>query len=300
MRSLRRMFGGSETRTPFRDPAPTRWAYRYQRLMLTPAFRATLRIGAPLALLVFIIGYWSAQDDNRAALVAQVDALKTSFQQRPEFMVTGLDVVGATPSVQGAVTALVTEDFPVSSWEMDLPGLRAQVEDLAAVDDAVVRVRPGGMLEIAVSQRAPVAVWRHIDGLRLIDADGNLISMIPSRADRADLPLIAGDGAMDYIGEALALFAVAEPVSDRVRGLVRMGERRWDLVLDRDQRILLPEDGALAALNRVMALHIAQDMLTRDVTVVDMRNAQRPTVRMGAMAVRAIEPVAPLPARDER
>lgn len=287
MRSLRGMFG-TPGQTPFRDPAPTRWAYRYQRLMLTPAFRTFLRVGTPLALLVFIIGYWTAQDENRAAFTAQVTAIKDNFQHRPEFMVTGMDITGANVSVAAAISGVVTTEFPVSSWALDLAGLREKVVELSAVEDAVVRVRPGGTLEIAVTEHEPVAIWRHIDGLRLIDEEANFIAMIPARGDRSDLPLIAGDGAMDEIGQAMELFAAAEPVRERVRGLVRMGERRWDLVLDRDQRILLPEVAPVAALDRVIALHLAQDMLARDIGVIDMRNAARPTVRLGTLAVTSL------------
>ena len=95
-----------------------------------------------------------------------------------------------------------------------------------------------------------------------------------------DLPLIAGDGAEEHIAEALEIFDAAGPLITRVRGLVRMGERRWDVVLDRDQRIMLPELGALQALERVIALERAQGVLTRDVARVDMRLAKRPTVQM--------------------
>ena len=34
--------------TSRRDPAPSRWGYRYQRLMLTPGFRKLVKVGVPL------------------------------------------------------------------------------------------------------------------------------------------------------------------------------------------------------------------------------------------------------------
>ena len=64
-----------------------------------------------------------------------------------------------------------------------------------------------------------------------------------------------------------------------------MGERRWDVVLDRDQRILLPENAPVQALERVIALSEAQDILERDLAAVDMRIAARPTLRMNKAAV---------------
>jgi cell division protein FtsQ len=79
-----------------------------------------------------------------------------------------------------------------------------------------------------------------------------------------------------------------------------MGERRWDVVLDRDQRILLPETEAVQALERVIAMDQAVDMLERDLVAVDLRLANRPTLRMtdGAvrelLRIRAIEAGVPL------
>jgi cell division protein FtsQ len=67
--------------------------------------------------------------------------------------------------------------------------------------------------------------------------------------------------------------------------LVRVGERRWDVVLDRGQRILLPPDDPVRTLERVIVLNEARSMLDRDVAVVDMRLAQRPTLQMSQAAV---------------
>ncbi|MDZ7909564.1 MAG: cell division protein FtsQ/DivIB [Gemmobacter sp.] len=44
-----------------------------------------------------------------------------------------------------------------------------------------------------------------------------------------------------------------------------MGERRWDIVLDRNQRILLPAKEPVRALERLLALDKAEDLLKRDI-----------------------------------
>jgi cell division protein FtsQ len=59
-----------------------------------------------------------------------------------------------------------------------------------------------------------------------------------------------------------------------------MGERRWDLVLDRDQRILLPATNPVQALERLLALDHAQDLMNRDILTVDLRSDHRPTLRL--------------------
>ena len=88
--------------------------------------------------------------------------------------------------------------------------------------------------------------------------------------------------------EAMTILAATGQLAPRVRGLVRMGERRWDLVLDRNQRILLPSENPVRALERLLALDQAQDILARDIRAVDLRLPQRPTLRLTTFALNEI------------
>jgi cell division protein FtsQ len=138
---------------------------------------------------------------------------------------------------------------------------------------------------VKVTEREPAVVWRGPQGLILLDAQGHRIAALLERSERADLPLIAGEGADEAVPEALHLLATAAPIRARLRGLVRMGERRWDLVLDRNQRILLPAAAADLALERLLAFDAAQGLLKRDITAVDLRLPDRPALRLAPYAL---------------
>jgi len=124
-------------------------------------------------------------------------------------------------------------------------------------------------------------MWRMGENLDILDATGAFIRAAVARNDYPKLPLIAGEGANMQAAKALELFAAADPIADRVRGLVYVGERRWDVVLTQDQRLLLPEQNPVQALERVLVLNQAQELLERDVRVVDLRLPNRPTLRLG-------------------
>lgn len=268
-----------------RDPAPSRWAYRMQRVMLTPYLRALLRVGLPSFAVLFACAVYISDEDRRAGITAVFTDLREKFEQRPEFMVTLASVEGCSQDLADAVRARLNLNLPQSSFDLDLEAARARIEDLDAVKSAELRVRSGGVLQVLVTEREPVAIWRQAEGLTLVDETGHRVASLIERADRADLPLIAGEGADRATPEALALLAAAGPVAPRIRGLVRMGERRWDIVLDRDQRILLPEDNPVRALERLLALDHAQDILARDLAAVDLRIAARPTLRLTPYAM---------------
>ncbi|MBW4960486.1 cell division protein FtsQ/DivIB [Sulfitobacter sp. CW3] len=266
------------------DPAPSRWAWRMQRLMLTPAFLFGLRFGVPFCLALLVGTVYLTDDARRGQITDGYASLRSSIQQRPEFMVKLMAIDGAGPELAANVRAALPIDFPTSSFDLDLAAMRSTIMQLPGVKHATLRVKPGGLLQVEVEPRVAVAVWRSQDGLALIDASGAYIGRLVHRTDRSDLPLVAGEEANVSVAEALDLLRVAAPLGDRLRGFVRMGARRWDVVLDREQRILLPETGAIQALERVIALEGAQEVLTRDVARVDMRLAQRPTVQMNKEA----------------
>lgn len=281
-----------------RDPAPSRWAYKVQRLWLTPAVRVAVRYGLPVLLVVLVIGAVLGAESRRAAIVGAYGDLREAFENRPEFRVSLVRVHGASPELADAVRAKLGLRLPLSSFDIDLDQARERIESLDAVDTALVRVRNGGVLEVAVTERVPALVWRVDGALFLLDEGGHRVAGLGARLDRADLPLIAGPGADRAAPEAMAIYAAAQPILPRLRGLVRVGERRWDLVLDRSQSILLPQDHPVVALERLLALDAAEDILARDIVVVDLRNDARPTLRLSQPAWASLNGLEPEPEQE--
>ena len=271
-----------------KDPAPSKWAYKVQRWMLTPYVRAFLVKGLPMLAVVGMIGTWFSHEPNRQAVIGQLSHLRAEFEARPEFRVSLARVEGASDDLATAVRAKLALPLPMSSFDIDLDAARDRVEALDAVRRADLRVRSGGVLQVVITERMPVAIWRTEDGLTLVDETGHRVAGLVSRSDRPDLPLIAGEGADIATPEALELIAAAGPLTPRVRGLVRVGDRRWDLVLDRDQRVLLPEDNPVQALERLLALDHAQDLMNRDILTVDLRSDHRPILRLSPHALAEI------------
>ena len=273
---------------PRRDPAPSRWAYKMQRLWLTPAFRVFMRFGLPVLVVALVVGIVLASQARRDALWGVMTSAKDQVTERPMFMVNLVSIDGASPELADAVRAKLALRLPQSALELDLNAIRVSAENLDAVARAVVRLGTGNVLQITITERQPAWVWRTDAGLILLDDTGHRIAGLADRADRADLPLIAGQGADKAIPEAMALLQTASPFESRIRGLVRVGTRRWDLVLDRNQSILLPAENPVTVLNGLIALNAAENILARDLTSVDLRNPQRPVLRLAPAALDAL------------
>ncbi|SEN38074.1 cell division protein FtsQ [Roseovarius tolerans] len=266
------------------DPAPSRLSYRFQRLMLTPVYRRLLRVGLPVLVVAGLCAGYLADEARRVALTDQIAEIRRQIETRPEFMVRLMAIDGASESVQADIHEIFPYDLPASSFDLDLPAIRTMLEELPAVAQANVRIRQGGVLAVEIAERQPVALWRTRDGVDVVDIEGESIASVTSRAARPDLPVMTGDGAAAHVAQALDILQAARPLGQDIRGLVRMGERRWDLVLHDGKRILLPEEEPVRALERVIVLNAAHDMLERDLVAIDMRIGARPTVRLSDYA----------------
>ncbi|HKL65495.1 MAG TPA: cell division protein FtsQ/DivIB [Roseovarius sp.] len=269
---------------PRADPSPSRLRYRVERMRLTPAYRRLTRLGLPLLIIAGLaVGYFH-DTDRRADIADRIADIRRQIETRPEFMVHLLELEGASAGVQEDIHEIFPYDLPASSFDLDMAAIRELIEGLPAVARAELRIRQGGVLRIALTERVPVALWRTRYGFEVLDMTGAAIATVAERSARADLPVLAGTGADRAVAEGIDILEAAAALRRPLRGLVRMGERRWDLVLGDGRRVRLPGRAPVRAVERVVVLDRASDLLDRDLVSIDMRLGARPTVRMSEHA----------------
>lgn len=250
-------------------------------------FRKFALFYLPVLLVALVVWRVASEDRWRAAaygvVKAEVDKLLTS----PELTIRRIEVIGAAPELKAEIAGLTGPLVGSSSVRLDVKRVREAIEKIGWVGKAAAHLKPDGLLQIHVTPREPSVVWRDSEGqLQVLDGEGNVIGPARQRSAHPDKPLLLGASAVSHVPEALAILEAAPVLLPRVRALVRIGARRWDLILDRDMRIMLPEADPARALSRVMALHLGEDeLLDRDISVVDMRLADRPVLRMRDRAV---------------
>lgn len=266
-------------------PGPSRTRYRLARLWAQGWVRATVFVYLPLSALAAAVSAAVSSDRLREAVRTEVEALADGLAARPEFVVRGVDIEGGSPALTARVRALLGPVEGRSSLRLDLDRIRREIGAFGEVASASVWFDPTGRLVIGLDERLPAALWREPDGtLWLIDRTGTLIARAETRAAHPRLPLLMGLGAPARVGEALALLSAAPDLAPRVRAVTRVGRRRWDLVLDRDMRVALPETGAVRALKGAMGLHFGEELFDRDLAVIDLRLPERPALRLAPAA----------------
>lgn len=279
---------GSGNRRRRGGPGPSKLAYRLARAWAKPSTRGAVIVYLPLVLLGLVGWRLVADDHVRAALLSRASELSEALAARPEFAIEGVGVSGGSAELRRRLETRLRSVVGLSSLKLDVAELRRKIESIGAVESAEVRVDAAGVLRVDLTERVAAALYRSAEGrLVILDRSGAEIGPVRHRVSRPDLPLVLGEGAKSHIDQAISLLTAAPELRPRIRALVWVGERRWDIVLGDDVIVMLPEDDPLGALAQVMAWQYGEEVLDRDIAAVDMRLPGRPIVRMTRGAAEA-------------
>ena len=139
---------------------------------------------------------------------------------------------------------------------------RARLESLGWVEKASVGLARLGRILVHIIERKPFALWRHNGALFLIDRAGVIITG-RDLGRFAKLPMVVGGDAPGHAGDLMDMLARQPALFARVRAAVRAGGRRWDVHLDNDVTVRLPESGAVAAWARVARINDVRGVIDR-------------------------------------
>ncbi len=155
---------------------------------------------------------------------------------------------------------------------------KARLEALNWVQSAsVVRQLPD-TIRVRLTERRPMALWQQDSKLMLIDRFGVIIQRRGLKRF-SHLPIIIGKDAPDHAEAMIEILKTQPGIYHRVAAIIRIGQRRWNLRLDNGIDIQLPETGVRGALGRLVQADRRKRLLSRDVTMIDLRLPDRLVVR---------------------
>lgn len=202
---------------------------------------------------------------------------------RAGFAVQQLTIEGQRNASRNDILAALGIGAGESMLSIDTAAAQARLERVAWVRRArVMRLLPS-TLHVIIEEREPFAVWQRDGVFRLVAADGVVLG--PANGDAAStLPLIVGEGAAEAAPGLFRALAAHPWLRGDMVAAVRVGDRRWNLKLAAGVEVRLPEDNVERALDTLAELDSSHAILTTPIESVDLRLADRVTVRLSPAA----------------
>ncbi|MBO6509875.1 MAG: FtsQ-type POTRA domain-containing protein [Roseibium sp.] len=154
-----------------------------------------------------------------------------------------------------------------------------RLNQMAWVKNASVMKLYPNTLQVKVEERIPFALWQRGELVSIVNESGDVITdEVDGRY--ANLLLVVNHGAQRKAGEIITALENVPDLRPRVRAAFLVSDRRWDLQLENGISIRLPQDNIDAALADLMKMDQDSGLLARDIVAIDMRLADRVTVRL--------------------
>ncbi len=138
-------------------------------------------------------------------------------------------------------------------------------------------------VRIVLEERDPLAIWQIKGKFMLINRTGTRSLMLSGCVITSGFYVTSacgGDGADKAAPDFLAALAEAPVVRPFVAASIRVGHRRWTLLLKDGTQIYLPEGHEQEALKRLTSYQQKFRLLERPVLLIDMRLPDRMVIRL--------------------
>jgi cell division protein FtsQ len=241
---------------------------------------------AVLALMTASAGYGVVQGGHAPALAAQWQDICDYTANGAGFRIATVALAGQAQLRREDILAVAGIGTGSSLLCLDAADARARLIADPWISEAKVQKFYPGRLRIEVAERRPVALWQNHGVVNVIAVDATVLE--PYNGTRfTALPLVVGDGADREAKQFLDTLARTPAIGAAVKASVLVARRRWNLHLHQGIEVRLPETDAGPALQRLAELDRDKKLLSRDITMIDLRLPDRITVRLSDAAAQA-------------
>jgi cell division protein FtsQ len=270
---------------PWLDSA-FRWTgQRLVKMLRLPPPRG-VGIAASVLLVASALSYGVVKGNHLDAVIAWAKDTRDAAANSLGFRIAEVSLSGEKEVSREEILTTAGVTGRASLLFLDADAARARLMANPWIADAAVLKLYPNRLQITVTERRAFALWQKNGRVQVIAADG--IVLEPFVEQRyVTLPLVVGQGAEHDAKDFLDILDRYPDVVSQVRASILVAQRRWDILLKNGIDIQLPEVDPATALERLVALDQQKKLLSRDITIVDLRLPDRVTVRLSDAAAQA-------------
>ena len=125
-------------------------------------------------------------------------------------------------------------------------------------------------ISLTLVERTPMARWQTNRMLKLIDDHGDVIPVV-DLTSFSNLPIIIGKNAPKIAGQILRTLSSEPHLFRRVKSLTLVSDRRWDVELDNQINVHLPEKNPGKAWTHLATVEQGHNIFGDQVQGIDMR-----------------------------
>ncbi len=189
-----------------------------------------------------------------------------------------ITIKGRVNTEKTAILTAVDSDWYQPIFSIDLARIHHNIENLGWVKAAEVKRILPSSLAITINERRALALYQDEVGHHVIDQTGQIIKGARPE-DFTDLPVVTGHGAPQNTKAILEMLQKETTLFADVWSLTYQSNRRWDVYLRNNIRILLPEKNPEKAWTKLAKMSEKHGLTRRNLVNIDLRIPNKLVIR---------------------
>ncbi len=225
------------------------------------------------------VGWWSWHSGLFDRGLAYMGAIYNSANRAAGLVVHEILVEGRKETSLAVILDSLGVERGDLVLKFDVGTARRRLEAIGWIVSARVERHLPDTIKLSIIERDPIVIWQRRDDFVLVDASGTVIGS--DGLDRyRKLKVVVGEDAPAHAQALIAMLTKHPALMARVNVAVRSGGRRWNLRMDNDISVRLPETDAAFAWDRLAKYEEQHKLLDRDIGSIDLRLPDRVVVKL--------------------
>lgn len=229
---------------------------------------------------VFVAGGIFLQSPTGHQFLNAMERAGQFFSSKTQLTIQNASITGHVYTHKADVIEAMNLTQGGSIFDIDLDEALANIQELPWVKEASIqRILPNS-LHIQLVEKEPLVSWQNNYKYLPIDTTGKPIH--DEKTILSHLILVVGADAPQHSPDLIKQLQAFPKIMQRVKSAVRIGGRRWNLILDdinTGAQIYLPDTDIYLALQRLDKLQEESHLLDKDLEKIDVRFSDRLIVR---------------------
>ena len=263
----------------FNDPAPSRLAYKINRLLYRFWFKLLLIIVFLTSSVLLAKKVLYKNIDLNAEIRFLSEESSALYKGLTELTISKILVKGAQEPLKKEIIILVQNAATEGFSALKAQALREKIQDINKVEKAFVKFSTDGLVNVEVIQRKEAVVYFNNQLYEVLDSNGVILSIKQDNKGLSSFPLLVGKGGQKKINELLSLVNKLGSYQSEVLCYEWVGERRWDVHMKNDLVFKLPENNLSKGLEVMLTFLNETNKLLKAIVIVDLRNIGKPIIK---------------------
>lgn len=161
-----------------------------------------------------------------------------------------------------------------SIFATSIHDVKDKLEKISWIKSVIVQRKLPGKISIRIAERTPIAIFQSRHKLHLVDSDGVILEN-DGIGNFSNLPIIAGEGAEKEVDYFLHCIDKFPKIRKQLVFAVRVGQRRWNIRINRGITVKLPERGLMQAFGILDEISDSNGFFNNDISYLDLRIPDR-------------------------